>query len=61
MNLSVRRFLRAIFSRISWLPTSKVPVAANYGIVDISAVQPLCFSLEAFTGQKIKTNSGRWW
>ncbi len=38
---------------------SRKPVASPYGLIDVADVQPLVFSMEAFTGTKLPKRS--WW
>lgn len=59
MKVSVTKLLIAM-SRL-FFRRYKVQAAWNCGLVNVNEVQPLNFSMEAFTGQPLKTKSKWWW
>lgn len=54
----MKHFVRRLIIAAQTFAAGK-PLPVPYGIVDIAEVQPLNFSMEAFTGQSLAKRS--WW
>jgi len=54
----MKHFVRRLIIAAQAFAAGK-PLPVPYGIVDIAEVQPLNFSMEAFTGQPLPKRS--WW